>query len=50
MGTLEKAAEIYMKVVSSGRRLLQTITDDDLRAIAREFGVTLREDFLGEDE
>ncbi|MDD3212376.1 MAG: rhamnulose-1-phosphate aldolase [Eubacteriales bacterium] len=50
MDTLEKAAEIYMKVVSSGRRLLQTITDDDLRAIAREFGVTLREDFLGEDE
>lgn len=50
MNTLEKSAEIYMKVVSSGRRLLQTITDDDLRAIAREFGVTLREDFLGEDD
>ena len=46
MHTIEKAAEIYMKVLSSGRSVLQTITDDDLRAIAGEFGVTLKEAFL----
>ena len=26
--------------------VLKTITDDQLRAIARDFGVTLREEFL----
>ena len=48
MHTIEKSAEIYMKVLSSGKPILQTITDDDLRAIAKDFGVTLREEFLGE--
>ena len=33
-------------VLASGKPVLQTITDDDLRAIAKEFGVTLREEFL----
>ena len=47
MHTIEKAAEIYMLVLSSGKEVLQTITDDDLRAIAKEFKVTLREEFLG---
>ena len=37
-----------MKVLATGKPILQTITDDDLRAIAKEFGVTLREEFLGE--
>lgn len=46
MHTIEKAAEIYMLVQSSGKPVLQTIFDDDLRAIAKEFGVTLREEFL----
>ncbi|MBR4081123.1 MAG: rhamnulose-1-phosphate aldolase [Clostridia bacterium] len=46
MHTIEKAAEIYMLVQSSGKPVLQTIADDDLRAIARDFGVTLREEFL----
>ncbi|MDD3242598.1 MAG: rhamnulose-1-phosphate aldolase [Eubacteriales bacterium] len=46
MYTIEKAAEIYLKVLSSGQPILQTITDDDLRAIAHDFGVTLREEFL----
>ena len=46
MHTIEKAAEIYMKVVSSGMPILQTITDADLRAVARDFHVTLREEFL----
>ena len=47
MHTIEKAAEIYNLVMSSSQgRVRQTITDDNLRAIAREFGVTLREEFL----
>lgn len=46
MHTIEKAAEIWVKQKSTGLPELQTIQDDDLRAIAREFGVTLREDFL----
>ena len=34
-------------VLSKGTGLIrQTITDDDLRAIARDFGVTLNENFL----
>ena len=45
--TIEKSAEIYVKVLSMGGGLIrQTITDDDLRAIARDFGVTLNEEFL----
>jgi rhamnulose-1-phosphate aldolase len=48
MHTIEKSAEIYVKVLSTGKPVLQTITDDDLRAIARAFGVTLREALLGE--
>ncbi|MCE5343263.1 MAG: rhamnulose-1-phosphate aldolase, partial [Eubacteriales bacterium] len=48
MQTIEKAADIYMKVFSSGHPCLQTITDNDLRAIARDFHVTLREEFLDE--
>ncbi len=48
MHTIEKAAEIYMLVVSSGKAVRQTIEDQDLLAIAREFGVELQQDFLGE--
>ena len=44
--TIEKSAEIYWKVLSTGRPILQTITDDALRAIAKDFGVTLNEAFL----
>lgn len=44
--TIEKSAEIYWKVLSTGQPILQTITDDDLRAIAHDFGVKLNEDFL----
>ena len=46
MHTIEKAAEIYMLVQASGKTVLQTIPDDGLRAIAAEFGVKLREEFL----
>lgn len=47
MHTIEKAAEIYVKALSMGQGIRQTITDDNLKAIAKEFGVTLNEDFLG---
>lgn len=46
MHTIEKAAEIYVKVLSMGKDIKQTITDDNLRAIAKDFGVTLNEEFL----
>ena len=47
MHTIEKAAQIYILALSAGQgRILQTIEDDDLRAIAKDFGVTLREEFL----
>ena len=44
--TIEKSAEIYMKVLSSGRPVRQTITDDQLRAIGHDFGVELNDAFL----
>ncbi len=46
MHTIEKAAAIYMSVLASGQAVLQTITDENLRAIAKDFGVALREEFL----
>ena len=33
------------KLLGAGRPILQTITDDALRAIAKDFGVTLNEAF-----
>ncbi len=44
--TVEKAAELYLKVAHLPR--VNTITDEELRALANLFGVTYREDFLGE--
>ena len=35
-----------MLVTSSGMPIMQTITDADIRAIAKDFGITVREDFL----
>ena len=46
MHTIEKAAEVYMKVAASGKPVLQTITDDDIRAVAKDFNLTLNEEFL----
>ena len=47
MHTIEKAAQIWILAQSSGQgKILQTIRDDELRAIATEFGVQLNEDFL----
>lgn len=46
MHTVEKSADIYVRVLSCGQGVRQTITGDNLRAIAKEFGVTLREELL----
>jgi rhamnulose-1-phosphate aldolase len=46
MHTIEKSAEVYLKVLSSGQPVLQTITDEELRLTAAAFGVTLNEAFL----
>ncbi|MDR0951834.1 MAG: rhamnulose-1-phosphate aldolase [Oscillospiraceae bacterium] len=46
MHTIEKAADIYLRVLSAGQPILQTVTDDKLRAIAREFGAELNEELL----
>ena len=49
MHTIEKAAQIYILALSAGQgKIRQTIQDEELRAIARDFGVTLREEFLDE--
>ncbi len=47
MHTIEKAAQIWILARSAGQgKIRQTIEDDNLRAIAKEFGVTLNEAFL----
>ena len=46
MHTIEKAADIYVRALSCGQGIRQTISDDNLRAIARDFGVTINEEFL----
>ena len=46
MHTIEKAAQIYVLACSCGVGIRQTIQDDELRAIARDFKVQIREDFL----
>lgn len=46
MHTIEKAAEIYLKVLSTGKEIRQTITADNFRAIEKDFGVTIRKEFL----
>lgn len=46
MHTIEKAAEIWVLQKSTGLPELQTIQDDELRAMAHDFKVTLRDEFL----
>ena len=46
MHTIEKSAQIWVLQKSTGLPELQTITDQALADIAREFGVELRKDFL----
>lgn len=45
METVEKAAEICVKVRSMGGKR-QTITDPGFRQLAKDFNITLNEDFL----
>ena len=44
--TIEKSAEISLKILSTGKDILQTITDNDLLAIEPEFHITLNREFL----
>jgi len=48
MHTVEKAAEILVKMLSMRPDKLQTITPEDFRNLARDFKVTLPEKFLYE--
>ena len=44
--TIEKSAEILVKVMSMGQPKSQTITPDDFRNLANDFHVSLPEEFL----
>ena len=46
MHTIEKSADIYIRAMSCGLGIRQTISDDNLRAIARDFHIQLNEEFL----
>lgn len=46
MHTIEKAAEISVKVYSISQHKSQTIEPEGFRQLAKEFGVTLPEKFL----
>lgn len=46
MHTIEKSAEIYIKALSCGLGICQTITDNELRDVAKAFNVVLREEYL----
>jgi rhamnulose-1-phosphate aldolase len=46
MHTVEKAADIYVRALSCGQGIRQEISDDGIRAIARDFGFTVSEEFL----
>lgn len=48
MHTVEKAAEILVKMLSMTGQKRQTITPDDFRHLAKDFNVTLPEKFLYE--
>ena len=46
MHTIEKSADIYIRAMSCGLGIRQTISDVNLRAIARDFHIQLNEEFL----
>lgn len=46
MHTLEKSAEIYLKILSSGQKTLQTISDESLLAVTKAFHVEINRNFL----
>lgn len=48
MHTAEKSAEILVKTLSMQHEKRQTITPDEFRHLAKDFGVILPEEFLYE--
>jgi len=48
MHTVEKAAEIWIKIKSTGMAIRQTITTDHLKALEQAFPISLPERFLSE--
>lgn len=46
--TVEKSAEIYEKILASGKPILQTITNPDFKELAKAFKVELNPEILGE--
>ena len=50
MHTAEKSAEILVKTLSMTSKKRQTITSDDFRSLARDFNLSLPEEFLYETE
>lgn len=46
MHTIEKSAEIYVKLLASGLQIQQTISDKELLEVTRAFGVNINEKFL----
>ena len=47
MHTVEKSAQIYLTILNTGKPILQTITDEQLLAIEKDFHIQLNHDFLG---
>ena len=50
MHTAEKSAEILVKTLSMSPKKRQTITPDDFKSLAKDFNVSLPEEFLYEKE
>ena len=48
--TVEKSAEILVKILSMTPNKLQTITPDNFRSLAKDFKVSLPEEFLYEKQ
>lgn len=46
MHTVEKSAQIYLNILHTGKPILQTISDENLLAIERDFNIKLNHDFL----
>ena len=44
--TIEKSASIYLSILQSGKSVLQTITDEDLRKICDSLGLKINEELL----
>lgn len=50
MATVEKAAEVYLKIRSTGSQRLQTITPENMMWLRRHFSLPPAAEFLGEDQ